>query len=75
MLVSQILMEKGRDVVVIGPKATLFEAANILTRNRIGALLVQGLAGELAGISASHCGQRRGSLMADILTKSDSASL
>ena len=50
MLVSQILMEKGRDVVVIGPKATLFEAANILTRNRIGALLVQGLAGELAGI-------------------------
>jgi CBS domain-containing protein len=43
-------MEKGRDVVVIGPKATLFEAANILTRNRIGALLVQGLAGELAGI-------------------------
>ena len=32
-------------------------------------------AGELAGISASHCGNRRGSLMAGFRVRSDSADL
>ena len=39
MLVSHILKEKGRDVLAIPPEATLFEAARVLTLNRIGALL------------------------------------
>lgn len=50
MLVTHILQEKGRDILAIAPEATLFEAANVLTRNRIGALLVQNRLGELAGI-------------------------
>ena len=50
MLVSHILRDKGRDVLAITPDATLAEAAHVLTKNRIGALVVrtEGLA--LAGI-------------------------
>jgi CBS domain-containing protein len=50
MLVSQILKEKGRDVLSINPEATLQEACAILTRHRIGALIVRGSAGKLSGI-------------------------
>ena len=50
MLVSHILKEKGRDVLAIPPEATLFEAARVLTLNRIGALLVRDAKGALTGI-------------------------
>jgi CBS domain-containing protein len=50
MLVSNILSEKGREVITIAPEATLLEAANVLTRNRIGALVVKDTGGALAGI-------------------------
>jgi CBS domain-containing protein len=50
MLVSQILREKGRDVLAIPPEATLFEAARVLTLNRIGALVVYDAEGALDGI-------------------------
>ena len=50
MLVSHILREKGRDVLAIAPEATLFEAARVLTLNRIGALLVRDPKGVLTGI-------------------------
>lgn len=50
MLVSHILREKGHDIVAISPDSTLYDAANVLTRNRIGALLVQDGRGGLAGI-------------------------
>ena len=50
MLVSHILKEKGRDVLAIPPEATLFEAARVLTLNRIGALLVRDTKGALKGI-------------------------
>ena len=50
MLVSHILKEKGRDVLAIPPEATLFEAARVLTLNRIGALLVHDTKGALTGI-------------------------
>jgi CBS domain-containing protein len=50
MLVSHILKEKGRDVLAIPPGATLFEAARVLTLNRIGALLVNDPKGGLRGI-------------------------
>ena len=50
MLVSHILREKGRDVLAIAPEATLFEAARVLTLNRIGALLVRDPKGALSGI-------------------------
>lgn len=50
MLVSHILREKGRDVLAIAPEATLFEAARVMTVNRIGALLVRDKKGGLQGI-------------------------
>jgi CBS domain-containing protein len=50
MLVSQILREKGRAVVSIRPNATLFEAAHVLNRHRIGALPVLDFQGVLHGI-------------------------
>jgi CBS domain-containing protein len=50
MLVSHILREKGRDVLAIGPAATLAEAARVLTKNRIGALIVRDGDGALSGI-------------------------
>ena len=50
MLVSHILQEKGRDVLSIRPDATLQDAASVLTRHRIGALIVRGDSGKLAGI-------------------------
>jgi len=40
MLVSQILREKGSAVVKAAPEATLAEAAQVLTRHRVGAVLV-----------------------------------
>jgi CBS domain-containing protein len=50
MLVSHILREKGREVIAISPKATLFEASRVLTLNRIGALLVGNPEGAFQGI-------------------------
>jgi CBS domain-containing protein len=50
MQVRHILEDKGRDVVTIASNATLEEVARILSDNRIGALLVKGRTGALAGI-------------------------
>lgn len=50
MMVSQILRDKGRDVLAIAPNATLADAARVLTKNRIGALIVRAESGALAGI-------------------------
>ena len=50
MLVSHILREKGRDVLAISPGATLAEAARVLTKHRIGALIVRDEDGGLSGI-------------------------
>ena len=50
MLVSHILREKGREVLAIGPDATLAESARVMNRNRIGALIVRDSDGALSGI-------------------------
>jgi CBS domain-containing protein len=50
MMVSQILRDKGREVLAIAPNATLADAARVLTKNRIGALIVRAESGALAGI-------------------------
>ncbi len=50
MLVKHILGEKGREVVAIAADATLSEAAQLLARKRIGAVLVRDASGALAGI-------------------------
>jgi CBS domain-containing protein len=54
MLVSHILREKGRDVLAIPSEATLFEAARVLAKNQIGALVVTNGRGKLAGIIAER---------------------
>jgi CBS domain-containing protein len=50
MLVRHILRDKGREVVTIPSDATLSEAARLLARKRIGALVVRDRDGALAGI-------------------------
>jgi CBS domain-containing protein len=50
MLVRHILRDKGREVVTISSDATLSEAARLLARKRIGALVVRDRDGALAGI-------------------------
>ena len=50
MLVKHILGEKGRDVIAIAADATLSDAARLLSRKRIGAIVVRDAQGGLAGI-------------------------
>lgn len=41
--VKAILDLKGRDVVTVGPNATVAEAAVILSKKKIGAIVVVGM--------------------------------
>lgn len=50
MQVKHILLEKGREVVTIASDATLSEAARLMARRRIGAVVVRGRDGQIAGI-------------------------
>ena len=50
MTVRSILDQKGRDVVTVGPDATLAEAASLLGGRRIGAVVVTRGEGRIAGI-------------------------
>jgi CBS domain-containing protein len=50
MLVKHILREKGRDVVTISGEAILSEAAQLLARRRIGAVIVRDGGGDVSGI-------------------------
>jgi len=50
MLVKHILGDKGREVVAISADATLSEATRLLSRKRIGAVVVRDDNGALAGI-------------------------
>jgi CBS domain-containing protein len=50
MQIKHLLRDKGRNVVTIGSDATLSEAARLLARKRIGALVVRAADGSIAGI-------------------------
>ena len=50
MNVAAILRQKGRAVTTAAPTATLQEVANKLAAKRIGAIVVVGTRGEVAGI-------------------------
>ena len=50
MNVKAILAAKGGDVISIEPTATLEAAAKLLTAHRIGAVVIRGAGGRLAGI-------------------------
>ncbi len=50
MQVKHILSEKGREVVTVASEATLSEAARLMARRHIGAVVVRGHDGMIAGI-------------------------
>jgi CBS domain-containing protein len=50
MIVNTILSSKGSNVVTIEPTATLADACQLLTKHRIGAVLVTGAGSQIAGI-------------------------
>ena len=50
MQVRHILRDKGRDVTTISSKATVSEAASLLADKRIGAVVISGDNGSIAGI-------------------------
>ena len=50
MTIARILKGKGGDILVVTPDQTLKEAATVLTNRKVGALVVLGEAGALAGI-------------------------
>lgn len=50
MNVAQILKQKGRDVLTTRPHHTLREAAQVLGRRRVGAIIVADAAGAVLGI-------------------------
>jgi CBS domain-containing protein len=50
MQVRHILLDKGREIISITADATLCEAARLLARRRIGAVIVTGEDGGLVGI-------------------------
>jgi CBS domain-containing protein len=69
--VRQLLEIKGRDVVVISPNASVFEAMQLMTTKNIGALLVLDAANNLVGIvSERDCARKIANLhrpMGDVL--------
>jgi len=50
MQVKHILSQKGREVVTVTSDATLSEAARLMARRHIGAVVVKGRDGSIAGI-------------------------
>jgi CBS domain-containing protein len=50
MNVAAILRQKGRAVTTASPSATLLEISNKLSAKRIGAIVIVGARGEVAGI-------------------------
>lgn len=54
MSVKAILDEKGRNVLSIGPQATVREAAKMLNDNRVGAVIVLDTDDRIVGIMAER---------------------
>jgi CBS domain-containing protein len=50
MHIAAVIKRKGSDVVSIAPDRTIAEAVSLLTKNRIGAVLVLDSTGEIHGI-------------------------
>jgi CBS domain-containing protein len=50
MNVKAILAAKGGDIVTIEPSADLAAAAKLLSKHKIGAVLIKGAGGRIAGI-------------------------
>jgi CBS domain-containing protein len=50
MQIRHVLQQKGRDIIAISPTATMGDAAQLLAKKRIGAVIVRSGTGGLAGI-------------------------
>jgi CBS domain-containing protein len=50
MQIRHVLQQKGHDIIAISPTATMGDAAQLLAKKRIGAVIVRSNAGGLAGI-------------------------
>ena len=50
MLVRDIIQEKGQGTITINADQTIHDAINTLNKNKIGALIVMGSDGQVAGI-------------------------
>lgn len=50
MKVSDLLKEKGGQVITVSPEASIFEAMRLLVENKIGSLVVRDDEGKLVGI-------------------------
>jgi len=50
IIVKNMLDTKGRNVVTVDPDKTLLDVAAILDQNKIGAVVVTGMEGRIAGI-------------------------
>jgi len=61
--VRQLLEIKGRDVVVISPNASAFDAMQLMTTKNIGALLVLDAADKLVGIVSERDCARKVSML------------
>lgn len=76
MNVAAILRQKGRAVTTAGPQSTLLEIANKLAAKRIGAIVIVGPGGEVAGIVSERDIIRMiGSRGAECLTRPVSESM
>lgn len=49
-LISQLLMEKGREVLTIAPAATVFEAVKLMDEKNVGSLVILNSRDRIAGI-------------------------
>jgi len=71
--VSQLLMQKGREIVSISPMASVYEAIQLMDAKNIGALLVLNENGSIAGIFAERDCFRKvileGKATSDVLVK------
>ena len=79
MTIAAILKHKGRDVVHLGPEASVAEAARVFAARGIGAMLVCSPEGDLLGIIserdvvrslAAHGAETLGMTAADLMTRS-----
>lgn len=50
MSIAAVLRRKGHDVISVPPEALAVEVARLITRHRIGAVVVRDASGRLAGI-------------------------
>ena len=58
-LISQLLMEKGREVLTIAPAATVFEAVKLMDEKNVGSLVILNSRGRIVGIFVERDALRR----------------